>query len=148
MSAALSQANGNLNSPTYSFEMHGYFLNGKNTGPGIFRAPNGDMFFGMWNKNHKRHGKHMGVFANGKLQLQTFQDGKFKSGRVSYPDVGLVLILVSTKACKPRVPAETKTHWKTPNVTEAMINPLDHDVLSVCGHSVCQVDGYTILFGG
>eukprot|EP00466_Bigelowiella_natans_P008366 jgi/Bigna1/78717/fgenesh1_pg.56_\ len=111
------------------FTMTGYFLNGKNVGAGIFTTPSGDEIFGEWNEEFKRHGRHMAVFSTGKLQLQTFDNGKFK------------------KACAPRMPADTKTHWKTPNITKALVTESE-EMTTVSGHTVCRVGGHLLMFGG
>eukprot|EP00954_Amorphochlora_amoebiformis_P016032 1258488-Amorphochlora_amoeboformis.AAC.1 len=70
----------------YRFEVTGYFINGKNIGPGIFKAPNGDTFYGKWNDDFKREGYHMKVTPSGKLQLHSFQDGKLKRDRIHNSD--------------------------------------------------------------
>ena len=73
------------------FTMTGYFINGKafgnsapsdafgfvepngtescSAGPGVFRAPNGDTFYGTWNKSNKRHGEGLSV-REGKEQIE------------------------------------------------------------------------------
>jgi len=43
------------------FEMAGYFINGKHQGPGRFSAPNGEVFYGTWNANHKRDGRFYSI---------------------------------------------------------------------------------------
>ncbi|GAB5371792.1 hypothetical protein AAMO2058_001610200 [Amorphochlora amoebiformis] len=112
------------------FEVTGYFINGKNIGPGIFKAPNGDTFYGKWNDDFKREGYHMKVTPSGKLQLHSFQDGKLK------------------RVIAPRKPSGSKTHWLTPNITRGHIRESDEEALSVTGHTLCKVDGHIILFGG
>lgn len=46
-----------------NFEMSGFFDHGKSVGIGRFTAPNGDVFYGSWNSNHKRHGKGLFIKA-------------------------------------------------------------------------------------
>jgi len=68
---------------TDMFVMTGYFYNGKArgafkgfccssmttpAGPGVFRAPNGDEFWGTWNAEHKRHGRGLSIRAQDKRQ--------------------------------------------------------------------------------
>ncbi len=112
------------------FEMIGYFLNGKNTGPGIFVAPNGDTFYGSWDEYHKRQGKFMAIFKDKSIaKLEVYKDGKL------------------AKRIKPRRPAATKTHWWNPIYTKDLQRGKE-DVLAVSGHTVCEVGGFLILFGG
>jgi len=58
------------------FVMTGYFTDGKAHGPGVFCAPNGDEFFGHWNREHKRHGQGLAVKSDGKQLVETYDDGK------------------------------------------------------------------------
>ena len=50
------------------FSIMGYFKDGKHHAEGIFKAPNGDTFYGTWNANHKRHGKGIFIRANDQTQ--------------------------------------------------------------------------------
>jgi hypothetical protein len=46
-------------------------------GPGQFRAPNGDMFYGQWNDEHKRHGRGLSVqMATGRQTVESYDNGK------------------------------------------------------------------------
>jgi hypothetical protein len=50
----------------------GYFANGKAQGPGVFKSPEGNLFIGTWNAEHKRHGRGLAIrAADGRQVVET-----------------------------------------------------------------------------
>lgn len=109
---------------------------GKSQGEGIFKAPNGDLFLGQWNKNHKRHGKGLSIRASdGTICTEEYEDGKL------------------LKKVKRRAPAASTLHWLPPLSLPGVSDrhkfsgavPTGH-----AGHSttVSKDGGLVVVFGG
>jgi hypothetical protein len=79
------------------FRVEGLFKDGKSQGEGEFHAPNGDVFYGQWNQNHKRHGKGLSIrAADGTTCVEEYEDGKL------------------LKKVKRRPAAASTLHWLPP----------------------------------
>jgi hypothetical protein len=112
-----------------NFVQQGHFKDNKAIGQGIFAAPNGDLFYGHWNSNHKRDGKGLFIRASDKTQLvENYEDGK----------------LIKRVKRRP-INKESTPHW----INEAD-NPVFAELGARCGHTATlnADESMLVIIGG
>ena len=116
---------GLLTTPT-SFSHRGLFSQGKALGQGVFRAPNGDAYWGVWGAGNKREGKGLFVRGDGLQLVEEYSGGKM------------------VKRVKRRAP--TGPHWR---MREGLVFKGEGPCARV-GHtcSVTEDESMLIVFGG